>query len=101
MRGVYRQPFRTAALTAGPAYLLVLTAPATAVVEILEATVGTTNNATSQQLEFFLQRASTAGSGGTALTPSKVENGDQAAGSTLSMTPTGAPTLTTNTEMGQ
>lgn len=100
MRGVYRQPFLTGSLSSGPSYLIQLTAPANAVVEILEANVSPVNNATNQDLDMFFQRASVAGTGATPLTPSKTESGDQNASSTLAMTPSGAPTLTANTIQG-
>ena len=101
MRGSFRANFTTAALVAGPSYLLQITTPATICVEILGATIGTTNNVTNQQLEAFFQRASVAGTGATSVTPSKNESGDQASGSTVGAVPTGAPTLTANTIHGK
>lgn len=100
MRGVYRSVFQTSAMTAA-GILIQITAPSTAALEILEASVGVTDNATNQQLDCYFQRASVAGSSPTVITPAKTENGDQAAGATVGGQPSGSGTLTANTIMAR
>ena len=83
MRGVYEANIKTAAITAGHT-LLLITVPANKVVEVLSASITDNNNATNQQLEAVWQLVGTLGSPvGTSITPTKNEQGDQAAGSTV------------------
>ena len=96
MRGTYVASTTFSSLTTGPQTLIQLTAPSTAVVELIRATVTVNNNATNEQLEIQIQRASVAGGSPTGLTPAKTEDGDQAAGSTVGASPTSEPTYTAN-----
>jgi hypothetical protein len=83
MRGVYDAPYRIAGLNSARTLLLV-TAPATAIVEILSTELTDENNATNQQLTMCWQRVTSLGTPtATTITPSKTETGDQAAASTV------------------
>jgi hypothetical protein len=102
MRGVYEATIRVSALAAQKT-LLYITAPSSKVVEILSASVTNESNVTNQQLETTFQLIGTLGAPtGTALTPSKLEQGDQASGSTVVGNVTASePTYTANTEIGR
>ena len=102
MRGVYEATIRISALSAVKT-LLYITAPAARAVEILSAAVTNESNVTNQQLECTLQTVTTLGTPtGTALTPTKMEQGDQASGSTCVGNVTASePTYTANTEVGR
>lgn len=102
MRGVYTAQVQALTQTAGKT-LIYVTAPATAVVEILSASITDVDNETNEQLEACLQRVSSLGTPtGTALTPSETENGDQAAASTVVGNVTASePTYGANTQHGK
>jgi hypothetical protein len=102
MRGVYTAQVSISALAAAKT-LMYVTAPADKVVEILSAEVSNKSNETNEQLECTFQRVTTLGTPtATTLTPSKHENGDQAAGSTVKGDVTASePTYGTNTEIGR
>lgn len=100
MRGVYRAPIKISALAAAKT-LLYITAPANKVIEILSARIGSSGaNVTNQQLEATFQKVSALGTPtGTALTPTKMEQGDQASGATVVGNVTASePTYAANTE---
>lgn len=101
MRGVYEAVYKISGLAAAKT-LLYLTAPAAAVVEILSASVTNASNETNEQLDCFIKKIGTLGTPtATSLTPSKTEDGDQAAGSTVKANVTASePTYTSNTEVG-
>lgn len=83
MRGVYTAKIKIATLAASKT-LLLLTAPATAVVEIIGARITNSSNTTNQQLECRFRRVTTfSPAAGTSVTPAKEENGDQASASTV------------------
>lgn len=83
MRGVYEASIKISALTAART-LLLLTAPSGRVVEILQATITNASSETNEQLEAVLQKVNSLGTPtSTAVTPSKREVNDQAAGSTV------------------
>lgn len=101
MRGVYEANIRIAALNSART-LMYITGPANKVVEILSASVTNESNTTNQQLECTFQLVSSLGTPtGTALTATKSEQGDQAAGSTAVGNITASePTYTSNTQYG-
>src|SRR5688500_16898582 len=101
MRGVYTAKIKISGLAAAKT-LMYITAPAAKVVEILGAIITNASNETNEQCEATLQRISALGTPtGTALTPSKHENGDQAAGSTAVGNITASePTYAANSEVG-
>lgn len=100
MRGVYTAEAEITGVTAAVT-LIYLTAPATAAVEIISASVTNSSNETNEQLECSLKRVTTAGSpAGTANTPAKHENGDQAAGSTVLTNLTTPPTTYSSSLIG-
>lgn len=83
MRGVYRVPYRIAAVTTGKT-LAYITAPAASLVEILGTFITDENNNTNQQILGGWQRITTLGTPtATTVTPTKTEKGDQAAASTV------------------
>jgi hypothetical protein len=83
MRGVYRANIKASGLNSGRT-VVYITAPSTRVVEILSAKIGNESNTTNQQLSAAFQKISSLGTPtGTTLTPTKAEQGDQAAGSTV------------------
>lgn len=102
MRGVYRASVQATGVTAAKT-LLYVTAPATAAVEILSASITNVSNETSEQLEAALDRVSSLGTPtATTLTPSKTENGDQVAGSTVKGNITASePTYASNSQQGK
>ena len=102
MRGVYEASLQISGLNAART-LLYLTAPSGKCVEVLSASVTNATNETNEQLECCLQRITTLGTPtGTALTPTKMEQGDQAAGSTAVGNVTASePTYTSNTQIGR
>jgi hypothetical protein len=102
MRGVYEASANISAVSAAKT-LLYITAPSGKTVEVLEATVTNPQNETNEQCEFVLQKITTLGTPtATTLTPSKCEQGDQAAGSTVKGNVTASePTYTANTEVGR
>lgn len=102
MRGVYTAQIQATGQTAAKTAIYI-TAPATAAVEILSASLTNIDNETNEQLECCLQRVSSLGTPtGTSLTPSKSENGDQAAGSTAVGNVTASePTYSNNTQVGR
>lgn len=100
MRGVYRAPIKISALAAAKT-LIYITAPANKVIEILSAKATSSGaNVTNQQLETVFQKVSALGTPtGTALTPTKAEQGDQASGATVVGNVTASePTYAANTE---
>lgn len=100
MRGVYEAQIQVTGVTAGKT-LIYVTAPSTAAIEILEASITPIgSNVTNQNLEACLQRVGTLGTPtGTSLTPSKSENGDQASGATVVGNVTASePTYSSNTQ---
>jgi hypothetical protein len=101
MRGVYEAVYKISGVAAAKT-LAYLTAPATAIVEILGASVTDASNETNEQLDCFIKKIGTLGTPtATSLTPSKTEDGDQAAGSTVKANVTASePTYTSNTEVG-
>lgn len=83
MRGVYEASHKISAL-ATAATLMYITAPANKVVEILSIEVTDATNETNEQMEITFQLISSLGTPtATTVTPSKLEQGDQAAGSTV------------------
>lgn len=84
MRGVYTAEIKLSAWASMKSALLI-TAPSTKCVELLSAHLGNAgSNVTNQQLEAAISRVTTLGSPvGTGVTPNPEENGDQAAGSTV------------------
>jgi hypothetical protein len=99
MRGVYRANIKASGVNSGRT-LCYITAPANKVVEILSAKIGNESNTTNQQLSACLQLVSSLGTPtGTSLTPTKAEQGDGAAGSTVVGNVTASePTYTSNTQ---
>jgi hypothetical protein len=99
MRGVYRGNLKIAGLNSART-VLYITAPANKVVEVISAKIGNSSNATNQQLESCLQKVNALGSPtGTNLTPTKSEQGDQAAASAVVGNVTAAePTYLANTQ---
>lgn len=93
MRGVYSIDALITALTTAKT-LVLIEAPSTKCLEILSASVTTQgSNVTNQQLEAEWKRVTTLGSPvGTSQTPSPMESGDQAAGSTVLVNLTSEPT---------
>lgn len=84
MRGIYTASFRISGVTITARTAMYLTAPATAVVEILRAHATNDDNDTNEQIQLALQRITSLGSPtATAVTPGLHEPGDQAAGSTV------------------
>lgn len=98
MRGIYDANVKISGLNSART-LLYLTAPAGKCVEILSAKATDATNATNQQLEITWQKVTTLGTPtATSLTPTKCEQGDQAAASTVAGNVTGSePTYTANT----
>ena len=84
MRGVYEAVYKITGLASAKT-LMYITAPSSKVVEILEASVTHPgSNVTNQQLEVAIQRVSSLGTPtATSVTPTPVEVGDAAAGSTV------------------
>jgi hypothetical protein len=83
MRGVYKASIKASGLTAAKT-LLYITAPSGKCVEILSASVTNASNATNAQLEAVISKISSLGTPtATTITPTKLEQGDQAAGSTV------------------
>ncbi len=98
MRGVYRANIAIAGLNSART-VLYITAPSTAIVEILSAKIGDMDNATNQQLEACWQKVTSGSPTATSLTPTKSEQGDQAAGSTVAGNVTASDfTYTSNTQ---
>lgn len=102
MRGVYTTSIKIAGLAAAKT-LAYLTAPATAAVEILSASVTNASNESNEQIEITLQYITTLGTPtGTTLTFAKHEPGDQAATVAGKGNVTAAePTYTADTEIGR
>lgn len=102
MRGVYRANLTVSGLTAGRT-LMYLTAPSGKVVEIISARIGPSgSNVTNQNLNAAFQKVGTLGTPtvGATLTPTKMEQGDQVAGSTVKGTVTASePTYTADTQV--
>ncbi len=96
MRGCYEASYAIAALAAAKT-LMYITAPATACVEILSASVTNRSNETNEQADCVISKISSLGTPtATTVTPSKTEQGDQAAGSTVKGEVTGSePTYAT------
>src|SRR6185369_14190193 len=95
MRGVYEATYAISSLSAAKT-LMYITAPSTACVEILSMEVTNRTNETNEQCEATFQKIGTLGSPtATTVTPAKLEQGDQAAGSTVKGEVTGSePTYT-------
>jgi len=83
MRGVYYVNYRIAAVSAAKT-LLYVTVPADILVELLYTSVTNESNETNEQLAIAWQKITSLGTPTTQATPtpSKAENGDQAAAST-------------------
>jgi hypothetical protein len=82
-KGVYTASIRVTGLTSART-LMYLTAPSTAVVELLNIHVTNESNATNQQLSIRIHKVTALGSPtATTLTPAKHENGSAAASSTV------------------
>jgi hypothetical protein len=79
MRGVYSANFKTATQVSTASTLMYLTAPSTAILEILEVHVTDADNNTAAQISLELIRLALGNSPGmTAVTPNPEEAGDQA-----------------------
>lgn len=102
MRGVYTVTYHISDLDVEKT-LILLSAPADKVVEVLSASVTNDDNAVNEQFQCTLQRVQTLGSPtGTSATPAKHEEGDQSAGSTVLANITASePTYAANTEIGR
>jgi hypothetical protein len=102
MRGVYEATIPISGLAAA-ATLAYLTAPAGKVVEVLSASVTNRTNETNEQCECTIQRVTTLGTPTAAtITPAKLEQGDQAAASTVKGPVTASePTYTSGVEVGR
>jgi hypothetical protein len=104
MRGVYEATVPITGLAAA-ATLAYLTAPAGKVVEVLSASVTNRTNETNEQCECTLHKVSVLGTPTAAtITPTKLEQGDQAAASTVKGPVTASePTYTSapNVEAGR
>lgn len=100
MRGVYEIVFKAAAV-AGAKTLLLVTAPAGKVLELLSAEVSNSSSLTNQQLEATFQRVNVLGSpAGSAVVPTLLEEGDQAAAGTFLSVLSAEPTsYANNTEI--
>ncbi len=82
MRGVYRAASNTTGATAAQT-LLYLTAPSTAVIEILSVRVTNQDNDTGEQMHFSLNRIATLGSPtATTVTPKPTEEASSASSAT-------------------
>ena len=101
MRGVYEANFLASGVNSLRT-LMLLTAPANKVVEILSASITDASNTTNAQLAAAFQQVTTLGTpASTSVTPTKGEQGDQASGSTVTANVTGSePTYTNNTQIG-
>lgn len=101
MRGVYVANVQISALVAAKT-LMYITAPSSAVVEILSASVTNETNETNEQLNCCLQTVNTLGTPtATTLTPSKTEAGSSSATSTVKGNVTASePTYVSNTQIG-
>jgi hypothetical protein len=101
MRGVYTAQYEITGLSAAKT-LMYITAPSSAIVEILSAEISNETNETNEQLVACFQRVSSLGTPtATTLTPSKHEAGDQAAASTVKANVTASePSYSSNTEIG-
>jgi hypothetical protein len=83
MRGVYEASYEISANAAAKT-LLYITAPSNKVVEILSAEVTNASNETNEQCEAGWSKISSLGTPtATVVTPTKMEQGDQAASSTV------------------
>lgn len=82
MRGVYDANIKISGLSSNRT-LLSITAPSGKCVEILSAEVTDCSNATNQQLDIGWQEVASGSPTATTLTPTKSEQGDQAAASTV------------------
>lgn len=102
MRGVYEATIKISSLAAAKT-LMHLTAPATAAVEILSASITNCSSETNEQLEATFQRISALGTPtDTDITPVPKEVGDAAADTTVAGNVTGSePTYASGTEMGR
>lgn len=89
IRGAYSAQAKASTISAALT-LLYITAPANKTVTIISAMIGTSgSNTTNQQLEAVWQKIGTLGTPtATATTPTPMENGDAAAGSTVAVTVT-------------
>lgn len=102
MRGVYEASYKISALNSART-LMLLTAPADGIVEILQATITNCSNETNEQLEAVLQTVDTLGTPtDTPVTPGKREAGDAASGSTVTANVTASePSFVAGTEVGR
>lgn len=83
MRGCYEASVKVSGVTQAQT-LIYITVPANKVVEVLSAEITDASNETNEQCEGTLQLISALGTPTAAtITPSKLEQGDQAAGSTV------------------
>lgn len=100
MRGVYEASGKISGLAAAET-LLYITAPSTAIVEVLETKITNATNETNEQLEACWQKVNALGTPtATTLTPSEYEQGDQAAGSVVKLHVTASePSYVANTEL--
>lgn len=101
MRGVYTAYIAISGNTAAKT-LCYITATSGIEVDILSTVVTNDSNETNEQIKCLWQKIGTLGTPtATTLTPSKHEDGDQAAASTVKGNVTGSePTYTSNTEKG-
>lgn len=83
MKGVYRASIKISGLSTAKT-ILYITAPATKTIELLSAQIDNATVETNEQLEAVWQKVTTLGTPtATTITPSKTEEGDQAATSTV------------------
>lgn len=83
MRGVYEASIKISGLSAAKT-LMYITVPSNKTVEVLSAEVTNLTNETNEQCEATFQLISSLGTPtATTITPTKAEQGDQAAGSTV------------------
>ena len=102
MRGVYDAVIEIAVLNSART-VMYITAPSTKVVEVLSAAIENASVATSEQHKATFQKVTTLGTPtATTLTPSKHEDGDQAAASVVKGNCTSEPTTyAADTEVGK
>lgn len=96
MRGCYEATIQDSSASAAKT-LLYITVPANKVVEVLSAEVTNADNETNEQCEVTFSKISSLGTPtATTITPTKMEQGDQAASSTVKGVVSGSePTYTT------
>jgi len=102
VRGIYEAVYNISGLNSART-LLYLTAPSGKCVEFRYARVTNATNETNEQCECTIQKVTTLGTPtATTVTPTKTEQGDQAAGSTVKANVTASePTYTAGVEVGR